>query len=256
MCASSAARSSRAASTTSKGCSSASAMRSTRSGPSASCWIRWRRCSPGLGDGPVLRAELRRLFQWLKDRGVTAVITAERGTEGQLTRHGLEEYVSDCVIALDNRVEEQITTRRLRVMKYRGSAHGTNEYPFLIDQGGISVLPVTSAGLSHSISDEVVSSGIAGIDAMLGIGGFYRGSSVLLSGPSGTGKTTFGSHFVNAACVAGRAGDLLLVRGVARTDRAQHALGRPGPGAPTSRAACCASNRPGPACSGSRCTWC
>ncbi|MDO8911831.1 MAG: circadian clock protein KaiC [Phenylobacterium sp.] len=158
----------------------------------------------GLGDGPVLRAELRRLFQWLKDRGVTAMITAERGAEGQLTRHGLEEYVSDCVIALDNRVEEQITTRRLRVMKYRGSAHGTNEYPFLIDQGGISVLPVTSAGLSHSISDEVVSSGIGGIDAMLGIGGFYRGSSVLLSGPSGTGKTTFGSQFVNAACVAGQ----------------------------------------------------
>lgn len=157
----------------------------------------------GLGDGPVLRAELRRLFQWLKDRGVTAVITAERGVEGQLTRHGLEEYVSDCVIALDNRVDEQITTRRLRVMKYRGSAHGTNEYPFLIDQGGISVLPVTSAGLSHTISDEVVSSGIEGIDAMLGIGGFYRGSSVLLSGPSGTGKTTFGSHFVNAACLAG-----------------------------------------------------
>jgi circadian clock protein KaiC len=158
----------------------------------------------GLGDGPILRAELRRLFQWLKDRGVTAVITAERGPEGQLTRHGLEEYVSDCVIALDNRVDEQITTRRLRVLKYRGSAHGTNEYPFLIDEGGISVLPVTSAGLSHSISDEVVSSGIDGIDAMLGIGGFYRGSSVLLSGPSGTGKTTFGSHFVNAACLAGR----------------------------------------------------
>jgi circadian clock protein KaiC len=158
----------------------------------------------GLGDGPVLRAELRRLFQWLKDRGVTAVITAERGPEGQLTRHGLEEYVSDCVIALDNRVDEQITTRRLRVMKYRGSAHGTNEYPFLIDKGGISVLPVTSAGLSHSISDEVVSSGIGGIDAMLGVGGYYRGSSVLLSGPSGTGKTTFGSNFVNAACLAGK----------------------------------------------------
>lgn len=157
----------------------------------------------GLGDGPVLRAELRRLFQWLKDRGVAAVITAERGSEGQLTRHGLEEYVSDCVIALDNRVEEQITTRRLRVLKYRGSAHGTNEYPFLIDAGGISVLPVTSAGLSHAISEEVVPSGIVGIDAMLGIGGYYRGSSVLLSGPSGTGKTTFGSHFVDAACRAG-----------------------------------------------------
>src|SRR4051812_11199927 len=106
----------------------------------------------GLGDGPVLRAELRRLFKWLKARGVPGVIPAERGREGQLTRHGLEEYVSDCVIALDNRVDEQITTRRLRVMKYRGSAHGTNEYPFLIDKGGISVLPVTSAGLSHSIS--------------------------------------------------------------------------------------------------------
>jgi circadian clock protein KaiC len=158
----------------------------------------------GLGDGPVLRAELRRLFQWLKDRGVSALITAERGADGQLTRHGLEEYVSDCVIALDNRVDEQITTRRLRVLKYRGSAHGTNEYPFLIDAGGISVLPVTSAGLSHSISDDVVSSGIAGIDAMLGIGGYYVGSSVLLSGPSGTGKTTFGSKFVDAACRAGQ----------------------------------------------------
>jgi circadian clock protein KaiC len=157
----------------------------------------------GLGDGPVLRAELRRLFQWLKDRGVSAVITAERGSEGQLTRHGLEEYVSDCVISLDNRVDEQITTRRLRVLKYRGSAHGTNEYPFLIDKRGISVLPVTSAGLSHAISDEVVSSGIPGIDAMLGVGGYYRGSSILLSGPSGTGKTTFGSHFVDAACRAG-----------------------------------------------------
>jgi circadian clock protein KaiC len=158
----------------------------------------------GLGDGPVLRAELRRLFQWLKDRGVSALITAERGSEGNLTRHGLEEYVSDCVIALDNRVDEQITTRRLRVLKYRGSAHGTNEYPFLIDAGGISVLPVTSAGLSHSISDEVVSSGIVGIDAMLGIGGYFAGSSVLLSGPSGTGKTTFGSKFVDAACRAGK----------------------------------------------------
>lgn len=154
----------------------------------------------GLDDAAVLRAELRRLFQWLKDRGVSAVITAERGSDGQLTRHGLEEYVSDCVISLDNRVNEQITTRRLRVLKYRGSAHGTNEYPFLIDERGISVLPVTSAGLSHAIFDEVVSSGIAGIDAMLGIGGYYRGSSVLLSGPSGTGKTTFGSHFVDAAC--------------------------------------------------------
>jgi circadian clock protein KaiC len=157
----------------------------------------------GLGDGPVVRAELRRLFGWLKDRGVTAIITAERGREGQLTRNGLDEYVSDCVIGLDNRVDEQITTRRLRVLKYRGSAHGTNEYPFLIDQGGISVLPITSAGLEHSISDEIVASGVPGIDAMLGQGGYYRGSSVLMSGSSGTGKTILSSHFVDAACERG-----------------------------------------------------
>lgn len=157
----------------------------------------------GLGDGPVLRAELRRLFEWLKQRGVTALITAERGDEGRLTRHGIEEYVSDCVIALDNRVEDQVTTRRLRVMKYRGSAHGTNEYPFLIDQGGISVLPITSAGLQHAISNEIVSSGVLGIDRMLGAGGYYRGSSALISGTSGTGKTIFGASFVDAACKRG-----------------------------------------------------
>lgn len=157
----------------------------------------------GLGDGPVLRAELRRLFEWLKARGVTAVITAERGEAGRLTRHGIEEYISDCVIALDNRVEDQITTRRLRVLKYRGSAHGTNEYPFLIDAGGISVLPITSAGLEHSISNRVVPSGIPGIDAMLGAGGYYCGSSVLVSGTSGTGKTIFASSFVDAACKRG-----------------------------------------------------
>ena len=157
----------------------------------------------GLGDGPVLRAELRRLFEWLKARRVTALITAERGEEGRLTRHGIEEYISDCVITLDNRVDDQITTRRLRVVKYRGSAHGTNEYPFLIDEGGISVLPITSAGLEHSISDEVVPSGVAGIDAMLGACGYYRGSSVLVSGTSGTGKTTFAASFVDAACRRG-----------------------------------------------------
>ena len=157
----------------------------------------------GLGDGPVLRAELRRLFEWLKEKGVTAVITAERGEEGRLTRHGIEEYISDCVISLDNRVEDQITTRRLRVMKYRGSAHGTNEYPFLIDTGGISVLPITSAGLQHAISDAVVSSGVPGIDAMLGVGGYYGGASVLVSGTSGTGKTIFGASFVDAACKRG-----------------------------------------------------
>ena len=157
----------------------------------------------GLGDGPTLRAELRRLFEWLKARGVTAVITAERGEEGRLTRHGIEEYISDCVLSLDNRVEDQVTTRRLRVLKYRGSAHGTNEYPFLIDEGGISVLPITSAGLQHSISNEVAPSGIDGVDAMLGARGFFRGSSVLVSGTSGTGKTIFGASFVDAACRRG-----------------------------------------------------
>ncbi len=156
----------------------------------------------GFTDPSILRAELRRLFGWLKERGLTAVITGERG-EGQLTRQGLEEYVSDCVVLLDNRVEDQITTRRLRVVKYRGSAHGTNEYPFLIDGQGISVLPVTSSGLSCPVSGETVSTGVPGLDAMLGKGGLYRGSSILLSGVAGTGKTTFASHFVNAACDRG-----------------------------------------------------
>jgi circadian clock protein KaiC len=153
-------------------------------------------------DAALLRAELRRLFGWIKDRGLTAIITGERG-DGQLTRQGLEEYVSDCVILLDNRVVEQITTRRLRVVKYRGSAHGTNEYPFLIDAGGISVLPVTSSGRHRPASHEVVSTGIGGLDAMLGRNGFYRGSSILLSGVAGTGKTTFAGHFAEAACARG-----------------------------------------------------
>ena len=156
----------------------------------------------GFTNPSVLRAELRRLFGWIKDRGLTAIITAERG-EGTYTRYGLEEYVSDCVILLDNRVHDQITTRRLRVVKYRGSAHGTNEYPFLIDLDGISVLPVTSSGLKRPVSSEVASIGVPGIDAMLRNGGFYRGSSILLSGVAGTGKTTLGSHFVDAACTRG-----------------------------------------------------
>jgi circadian clock protein KaiC len=156
----------------------------------------------GLADTALLRAELRRLFGWLKDKGVTAIITAERG-EGQLTRFGIEEYVSDCVILLDNRVEDQITTRRLRVVKYRGSAHGTNEYPFLIDDEGISVLPITSAGLKHQISQEAVPTGVDDLDAMLGIGGYFRGSSVLISGLAGTGKSTYGAAFIDAACRRG-----------------------------------------------------
>jgi circadian clock protein KaiC len=156
----------------------------------------------GLEDSAVLRSELRRLFAWLKNKGVTAIITAERG-ENQLTRYGIEEYVSDCVLLLDNRVIEQVTTRRLRVVKYRGSAHGTNEYPFLIDEEGISVLPITSAGLAHPVSREAISSGVAGLDSMLGIRGFFRGSSVLLSGLAGTGKSTFSAAFADATCRRG-----------------------------------------------------
>ena len=153
----------------------------------------------GLSNQAVLRSELRRLFEWLKDKGVTAIITGERG-EGQLTRHGLEEYVSDCVILLDHRVHEHITTRRLRVVKYRGTAHGTNEYPFLIDANGISVIPITSAGLDHTATDERVSSGIADLDAMLEGRGFCRGSSVLVSGMAGSGKTSIAAQFAEQAC--------------------------------------------------------
>ena len=147
----------------------------------------------------ILRSELRRLFRWLKDKRVTAIITAERG-DGALTRHGLEEYVSDCVIVLDHRVIEQISTRRLRIVKYRGSHHGTNEYPFLIGDSGISVLPITSVGLNHEVSSERISSGIPQLDSMLGGNGFYRGSSILVSGTAGSGKSSMAAHFVNAAC--------------------------------------------------------
>jgi circadian clock protein KaiC len=150
----------------------------------------------------VLRAELRRLFRWLKDKGVTAVITGERGTV-TLTRQGLEEYVSDCVIFLDHRVENQISTRRLRVVKYRGSTHGTNEYPFLIDEGGISVIPITSVGLSYDVDESRIPTGIADLDDMLGGEGFFRGASVLISGTAGTGKTITCAHFVRAACDRG-----------------------------------------------------
>jgi circadian clock protein KaiC len=156
----------------------------------------------GLSNETILRAELRRLFGWLKDKGVTAIITGERG-DGTLTRQGLEEYVSDCVILLDHRVIGQISTRRLRVVKYRGSSHGTNEYPFLIDENGFSVLPITSAGLDHAASNERISSGVTRLDTMLGGEGFYRGSSILVSGTAGVGKTSLALHVVNAACQRG-----------------------------------------------------
>jgi circadian clock protein KaiC len=150
----------------------------------------------------IIRAELRRLFRWLKGKGVTALITCERG-EGRLTRYGLEEYVADCVILLDNRVQNQISTRRMRIIKYRGTSHGTNEYPFLIDEKGFSVVPITSLGLSHKAPTEYVSSGVDRLDTMLDGKGFYRGSSILVSGTAGTGKSTIGAHFVEAACSRG-----------------------------------------------------
>lgn len=158
-------------------------------------------CLPNQG---ILRAELRRLFFWLKEKGVTVVITGERGSEpGALTRQGLEEYVTDCVIVLDHRVTGTISSRRLRVVKYRGSTHGTNEYPFLIDEAGISVLPVTSLGLQHEASLERVPSGVKGLDAMLGGEGYFRGSSVLVSGTAGTGKSSLAAHFTASACGRG-----------------------------------------------------
>ena len=156
----------------------------------------------GLPNEAILRAELRRLFRWLKDKGVTAVITAERGRE-QLTRHGLEEYVSDCVILLDHRVIDQIATRHLRVVKYRGSLHGTNEFPFLIGDDGLSVLPITSLGLNQKVSDRRISTGIPRLDAMLGKQGFFRGSSILLTGTPGTGKTSVAACFAQAAARRG-----------------------------------------------------
>jgi circadian clock protein KaiC len=156
----------------------------------------------GLPNQLILRAELRRLFRWLKDKGVTSIITGERGEE-TLTRQGLEEYVSDCVIMLDHRVTEQTSTRRLRVVKYRGSMHGTNEYPFLIDENGFSVLPVTSLGLEHIVSNERISSGITELDSMLEGKGYYRGSTVLVSGTAGVGKTSIAAHFAEAACKRG-----------------------------------------------------
>ncbi len=155
----------------------------------------------GLSDAGILRSEIRRLFRWLKDRGVTAIITGERG-DGTLTRNGLEEYVSDCVILLDHRVNEQISTRRLRVVKYRGSAHGTNEFPFLIDDDGLTVIPISSARLDHPASDERVSTGVEALDEMLDGRGYFRGSSVLVSGTAGSGKTSLTS-FAAAACQRG-----------------------------------------------------
>jgi circadian clock protein KaiC len=155
-----------------------------------------------LDDTAILRSELRRLFTWLKDQGVTSIVTAERGA-GAITRHGLEEYVSDCVITLDNRVEDQLGVRRIRVVKLRGSVHGNNEYPFLINPSGFSVVPISAFALDHPASSETISSGVPQLDEMLGGGGWYRGSTTMISGESGTAKTTFAAHFADAACGRG-----------------------------------------------------
>ncbi|MDB5051565.1 MAG: kaiC [Fibrobacteres bacterium] len=156
----------------------------------------------GFDNTALLREEVRRLFRWLKDRDLTAIITAEKG-EGTLTRQGMEEYVSDCVLMLDHRIVDQISTRRLRIAKYRGSVHGTNEYPFLIDEGGISVLPVSSMSLDHKALTERISTGIPRLDAMLGGKGYFRGSTILVSGTAGSGKTSIANFFANAVCARG-----------------------------------------------------
>lgn len=157
----------------------------------------------GLSDTFALRAELHRLFQWLKGKGVTTIVTGERGADG-LTRHGLEEYLTDCVIVLDQRVAKQEATRRLRILKYRGSAHSNNEFPFLIDDNGLSVLPITSMTLEHTATTERESTGVAALDGMFEGGGYFRGSSVLVSGPAGTGKSSLAAHFASAVCRGGR----------------------------------------------------
>ena len=173
----------------------------------------------------ILRAEIRRLFDWLKERGITAIITGERG-DGSLTRQGLEEYVSDCVILLDHRVHNQISTRRLRIVKYRGTAHATNEIPFLIDRDGFSVLPVTSLGLNHTVSEERISSGVADLDKMLQGNGFHRGSSILISGVAGSGKSSLAASFAAAACAAGeRALYLSYEESSAQTVRNMRSIG-------------------------------
>lgn len=156
----------------------------------------------GLSNETIVRSELQRLFRWLKSKGVTAIITGEKG-ENTLTRHGLEEYVADCVIRLDQRIQNEISTRRLQIVKYRGSSHGTNEYPFLINEKGISVLPITSVGLDHKISTERISTGIPRLDTMLGGQGYFRGSSILITGTAGTGKSTISAHFAQATCLRG-----------------------------------------------------
>jgi circadian clock protein KaiC len=158
----------------------------------------------GLSNTGIIRAELRRLFRWLKDKGVTTIVTGERGGESMLTRHGLEEYVSDCVIFLDNRITEELSTRRMRIVKYRGSAHSTNEFPFIIDENGMSILPVTAVRLEYPASTERLPTGVPRLDAMLDGKGYLKGSAILISGMVGTGKSSLAANFVDAGCRRGK----------------------------------------------------
>ncbi len=208
----------------------------------------------GLPNEAIVRAELRRLFRWLKEKGVTAIITGEQG-EKTLTRHGLEEYISDCVIFLDHRVSNQVATRRLRIVKYRGSAHGTNEYPTLIDEQGLSVLPISSLGLNYPVSTSRVSSGIPRLDAMLAGKGYYKGSSILVSGTAGAGKTQHRRGLRQQRLRARRAVPLLVVRG-SRPSRSS-ATWRPSGStwAVTSARACCGSTRSARRSTAWRATW-
>ena len=162
----------------------------------------------GLTDPGVLRLEVKRLFRWLKEKKITTFITGEPGQGGFYTRHGLEEYISDCIIFLDNRVREQISIRRIRIIKYRGSNHGTNEYPFVIDSDGLSVIPITSAGLDQPGTAKRVSTGIPSLDEMFKGGGYTRGSTILVSGTAGTGKTSLAAAFATERC---RQGERCLV---------------------------------------------
>ena len=223
---SSAARSRRPASTTWRGCSSAWATRSTPSGPSGSCWTRWRPSSAASPTRAILRAELRRLFRWLKDKGVTAIITAERG-DGSLTRHGLEEYVSDCVILLDHRVTEQVSTRRLRVVKYRGSTPRHQRVP-VPDRRGRHLRPAHHLDRAGPRGQSASGSpaALARLDAMLGGEGYYRGSSVLVSGTAGTGKSSLAATFADAACRRGERCLYFAFEESPEPDRPQHGVHR------------------------------
>ncbi len=207
----------------------------------------------GFNNQAILRAELRRLFRFLKERGVTVVITGERG-EGQLTRQGLEEYVSDCVILLDHRVNEQVSTRRLRIVKYRGSSHGTNEYPFIIDQYGLEVLPITALDLQHPASTERISSGVPRLDTMLGGQGFFRGTSILVSGTAGTGKSSSARTSPTPPAAGGSAA--CISRSRSRSSRSPATCARSDWTSNSGPAAGCSGFTPaGRRCSGWRCTW-